>query len=150
MSGISSCLALFGTNSATVDAEAWYRLVLSKLDELGTPADTISMKGKRMPSNPQTVSTATAILEKRGFEAAGVIEIFSTVPGYKQLSFGWKSSASMDRDAEVVIFACPEDRLGLESERWRLLVKAHLGLYAAAYGIGYRRDSAKGPTLFAY
>ncbi len=147
---VCNCLALYCAETSQYDTRRIYEYLLQWFRQIVSFPDTIGITGEGFPEEPMALSDAEATLQQQQFHGVKSIELYTTVPGYKQLVFGWKVSAYISASNRMMIIAYDTDLLAhTDVASFTQVVKDVAHWSKILYGIGYQRDKKKGPVFYA-
>jgi hypothetical protein len=146
---VCSSLALYGSGT-DLDLRRCLDLATSLFNELGVTPDTLGVVGKGFGGKAGAFGPAHDRLKKKGFDAVAALDVFAAIQGYKQITFGWRVTASLNRDAGAVVFAFDQALRDHDPRYLDDLVLRFRKWFPFRYGIAYQRSLSKGPVLFAY
>jgi len=140
--GTCNCLALFDWNGS-FGASAFHAVAQSLFAENGIVPDVGAIgtdgKAKKYPR----------IIDDIPEEECSV-DLYHTVPGYKQLVFGWDVHASMTIGIEKTMLFCWSQALaGVPLSFCEDILRRVSAEVTLTYGIGYEREFVLGPEMYA-
>lgn len=147
---ICNCVALYGAKHSTYNLKGWYEYMLTWFEQCGTSPDMVGVTGQGFSKKALPFAYLNKRLEKKGFQGIESIELYSTVPDYTQLVFGWKLSADLNIKAKTMTVCFDDNSVGFNFSYLKRLVKELSQFYEFQYGICYQREFKKGPALYAY
>jgi|GEM_PF-3792734 len=112
---------------------------LKAMEGLGDKPSLASAKGRK--GTPAEILSAVA-----GGACFEAIDLYSEVSSYKQLAFGWSSSASLQPADRIGVISTAE----LDEAAHEALVEEVRSEAELAYSYRFSRDLMKGPTLYAF
>jgi hypothetical protein len=123
---------------------------LSLFEELGFTPDSMGVMGEGFSGKAASFDRTRKRLDKAGFEGVKGIDVFATAPGYRQIAFGWRVTASLNQDAGAVIFGFDHGAREPEPGFLDDVTLRYRQSFEFRYGIAYERDLVRGPVLYAY
>lgn len=109
------------------------------------------LSGKGLPKKPVDLQTALKKIQKNDIRNLEAIELYTTIPNYQQLAFGWQVTAQMHISSGTFVFSFEESLLNEPAKGFLLeLLRDILPVYDYQYGISYIRDREFGPVLYAF
>lgn len=144
-----SVIALYGFAVDPSIVESVYERVVSWFDSLNAPATTLAVEGRGFSGKVRTFSRLNARLRKRGFQDVADFEVSSLgANGGFPLRDG-PLTASLVLESEYFLAAVRSSLADLTADSMRGLARDVIGFLHPAYGVGYRRERAKGPPFYA-
>jgi hypothetical protein len=145
--GLCNCFALYDWDG-DITPGVFHEIVKSLFDEFGVVPDITSTTPPNAEKNyVQEYVNFLADLPK----LQGNIDFYHTVPGYKQLVFGWDCFASLStRPDKTMVFCCDHNLANLGLECFETVARSLAGEIQLKYGIGYQRSFKLGPEMYAY
>jgi hypothetical protein len=125
-------------------------MTLDLFEELGEKPDMMGVIGRGFSGQAAGFGRTLQRLERTGFGPVEALDLFSTLPGYKQVAFGWRVSCSLHKAAKLIAFGFANELAELDDTRCARIIEGFGTLVRTAYGIAYRRELGKGPILYAY
>ncbi len=102
----------------------------------------------------KTKASSIEELEKKvssGKSLPKVVELFLTIPGFKQLAFGWTIFASINiHQTKTMMFCFDNDLVDFCQDLVDEIVSQVTSDSGQVYGIVYERPFSKGPDMYAY
>ncbi|BFM49937.1 hypothetical protein [Marinomonas sp. THO17] len=102
----------------------------------------------------KTKASSIEELEKKvsiGKSLPKVVELFLTIPGFKQLAFGWSVFASINSyQTKTMMFCFDKELDGSCQDLLDEIIAKVTRTSAQVYGIVYERPFSKGPDMYAY
>jgi hypothetical protein len=145
---ICNCLALFDWDGSVAD-EPWLELAIASFEKCRVVPDICSLAFHDEPTRLMPLANLKSELAKRSGLSA--VQLFSTVPYFKQLAFGWRISAGVGTSPRKTMFFGWDDLAFPFELKWiREFLRKLAGICEMTYGIGYQRPFVQGPDLYAY
>jgi hypothetical protein len=146
--GDCNCVALFDWERR-IDPARWLPLAIALFDECRVSPDTCSVIATRGGNNKRI---ALRTLQRRIDEGERPvsIQLFNTIPGYRQLIFGWRVSAGIDElDGCSMRFSWDNELLRFDVD-WVLKILREIARQCRlTYGFGYQLSFDRGPEVYA-
>lgn len=142
-------IALYGAQQGRIEFEKWIGITVKWFDNCGNPVDTIAVDGEGFAGNPIQLDRGMKLLERRGYDKVRRIDLFSTIPDYKQIVFGWRMYASMQVAPQQAVVCFSNNIVSFNVDLLQSLGSELLGCCNCCYGYCYQRDFRLGPDLYA-
>jgi hypothetical protein len=146
-SGICNCLAIYDW-CRDITPVRFHEIATALFNANGVIPDTASITPTGAERNDvQEYSRAVAALPT----LRGGVDFLHTIPGYKQLTFGWDACASLHTDRDkTMLFCFAQNLANLDVGYFERIVRTLAAEVDLKYGIGYQRDFELGPDMYAH
>ncbi len=140
-----NCLVLYDWKGA-VEALAWLDLAVKFFETVGAGPDMGVANG----AEPRPFQKLLDDLRLEGPGEVTSLELYATIPNYKQLLFGWRVHAALlTTDSRTMLFCYDNELFPFDVSFLTNLVEQLSSCCELVYGIGYQRSFEKGPAEFA-
>ena len=140
----TNCVAVFDWDKS-VDLTQWLDWALICFASARMQPDIVSCGADAHKSKELSIEEAKQTL-RRHADSYKDIALYATLPGYKQLAFGWRMTAGLNLSKGRTAVVAWEVGL-LDSFALSCQIGA---MFGPVYGIGFQRRLMEGPTLYAY
>ncbi len=149
-SGICSCLAVYDW-SGEINVVEFHRIAKLLFDANGVSPDVGSLEASADENKVLDYPSIVAALSTGRNREARDCDFYHTLPGYKQLIFGWDVFASLISTVEkTMVFCCAQSLPSVDIGHFEEIVRRLAALVDLKYAIGYERPFELGPDLYAH
>ena len=149
--GPCNCLAIFEWGEE-IDQGQWYDIASQFFHELGVEPTHGALE--KPSSNAKALETIPALevkLEKKKYKPDFGLSVFSTIPKFNQLVFGWYVCAELSFVPDKSMQFCFKDGIGEPYvDMFERVAERVCELVSPVYGFGYQRPFDKGPDFYAF
>lgn len=148
-SGECSVIAFYGTHLNPEKLNGLYHEFVHWFTLLDHPVQKMSIKGVAWKKKLGAFSVRSREIVQSGFADVIGFSMYSLVPSGDTPLWDWCVTCEVVSQEPCVLFGCRSSIAGLADSQLRSMAEFVLSATDAHYGIGFRRDIAKGPTLYA-
>lgn len=148
-SGNCSVIAFYGVHLNPEKLEVLYHRFVQWFTLLDHPVEKMSIKGVAWKKRFGAFSVRSREIAQSGFADVIGFGMYSLVPGGDTPLWDWCVTCEVVSQEPCVLFGCRSSIAGLGDLQLRSMAEFVFSATGARYGIGFRRDIAKGPTLYA-